>query len=98
MLAFEVPVVPRGGHTDSDVSLELDDPQVVFCGDLVWNGMFPNYMDALPSRLSQEARLLRALEAEVWIPGHGDLADAASVSWGMVDAPSRATTFPHPPS
>lgn len=72
-------VVPRGGHTDSDVTLELDDPRVVFCGDLVWNGMFPNYMDALPSRLSQETRHLSDQEAEVWVPGHGDLADAAAM-------------------
>jgi glyoxylase-like metal-dependent hydrolase (beta-lactamase superfamily II) len=40
-----VRIVPRGGHTDSDISLELDDPSLVFCGDLFWNAMFPNFVD-----------------------------------------------------
>jgi len=72
-------VVPRRGHTDSDVSLEVSDPSVVFCGDLVWNGMFPNYVDAVPSRLSLNVRLLRSLDAGAWVPGHGPLAVAADM-------------------
>lgn len=74
-----VVVVPRRGHTPSDVSLEVQDPSVVFCGDLVWNGMFPNYMDAAPSRLGMAVRLLRARGPRVWVPGHGPLADAADM-------------------
>ncbi len=72
-------VVPRRGHTDSDVSLEVTDPSVVFCGDLVWNGMFPNYMDAIPSRLSLAVRLLRERRATTYVPGHGTLADGADL-------------------
>lgn len=72
-------VVPRRGHTDSDVSLEVTDPAVVFCGDLVWNGMFPNYVDAAPSRLSLAVRLLRERGADAWVPGHGGLADRADL-------------------
>jgi glyoxylase-like metal-dependent hydrolase (beta-lactamase superfamily II) len=67
-------VVPRRGHTDSDVTIEVTDPSVVFCGDLVWNGMFPNYVDARPSRLSQAVRLLRVGGASTFVPGHGALA------------------------
>jgi len=70
-----VVVVPRRGHTDSDVSLEVQDPAVVFCGDLVWNGMFPNYVDAAPSRLTMAVRLLRERRAGTYVPGHGALAD-----------------------
>lgn len=66
-------------HTPSDVSLELADPSVVFCGDLVWNGMFPNYVDAIPSRLSRDVRLLRSVEATTYVPGHGPLAAAADL-------------------
>lgn len=69
-----VVVVPRRGHTDSDVSVEVQDPRVVFCGDLVWNGMFPNYVDASPGRLGMAVRLLRERDAAVWVPGHGALA------------------------
>lgn len=72
-------VVPRRGHTDSDVTVELSDPSVVFCGDLVWNGMFPNYVDAVPSRLSQNVRVMRTLGARTYVPGHGPLADAAAL-------------------
>jgi len=72
-------VVPRRGHTPSDVSVEVSDPSVVFCGDLVWNDMFPNYVDAIPSRLSMDVRLLQSLDASVYVPGHGPLADGAAV-------------------
>jgi glyoxylase-like metal-dependent hydrolase (beta-lactamase superfamily II) len=70
-----VVVVPRRGHTASDVSVEVQEPSVVFCGDLVWNGMFPNYRDAVPRRLGMAVRLLRARRPRVWVPGHGGLAD-----------------------
>jgi len=72
-------IVPRRGHTDSDITVEVPDASVVFCGDLVWNGMFPNYMDAIPSRLTQAVRLMRATSASTYVPGHGPLSDAASV-------------------
>jgi glyoxylase-like metal-dependent hydrolase (beta-lactamase superfamily II) len=66
-----VRIVPRSGHTDSDVSLEIEEPSVVFCGDLVWNAMFPNYVDAVPSRLAKSVRALRRTKATVYVPGHG---------------------------
>jgi glyoxylase-like metal-dependent hydrolase (beta-lactamase superfamily II) len=72
-----VRVVPRSGHTSSDVSLELDDRNVLFCGDLFWNGMFPNYVDAIPSQLSKSARALRRPRSITYIPGHGALAKQA---------------------
>lgn len=72
-------VVPRRGHTDSDVTVEVSDPSVVFCGDLVWNRMFPNYVDATPSRLTMAVRLMRASDASTYVPGHGPLADAAAL-------------------
>lgn len=72
-------LVPRRGHTDSDLTVEISEPSVVFCGDLVWNGMFPNYMDATPSRLTQAVTLIRASQAGTYVPGHGPLADGAAV-------------------
>ncbi len=72
-----VTVVPRRGHTASDLSVEVDGGEgPVWCGDLVWNAMFPNYMDAVPSRLSRSVRALQAIPAGVFVPGHGPLADA----------------------
>jgi len=69
-----VRIVPRRGHTASDVSVELDDPAVVFCGDLVWNGMVPNYVDAVPSQLSAAVRALRRPASTIYVPGHGAVA------------------------
>jgi glyoxylase-like metal-dependent hydrolase (beta-lactamase superfamily II) len=72
-------VVPRRGHTDSDVTVEIPEAGVVFCGDLIWNGMFPNYVDAAPTRLSQAVRVIRARGATTYVPGHGPLADTPAV-------------------
>jgi glyoxylase-like metal-dependent hydrolase (beta-lactamase superfamily II) len=66
-----VRVIPRSGHTDSDVSLELDDPSLVFCGDLFWNAMFPNFVDAVPTKLDASVRALRRAKETIYIPGHG---------------------------
>ncbi|MEJ2204547.1 MAG: MBL fold metallo-hydrolase [Gemmatimonadota bacterium] len=74
-----VVVVPRRGHTASDVSVEVDDPSVIFCGDLVWNHMFPNFVDAIPTRLSRDVRLLQSLDASTYVPGHGPLADGSDL-------------------
>ena len=71
-------LVPRRGHTDSDLSVEVPDASVVFCGVLIWNAMFPNYVDAIPSRLSREVRVMRLLDASTYVPGHGLLADGAA--------------------
>lgn len=76
-----VTVQPRGGHTASDVTVEVDGGEgPVWCGDLVWNAMFPNYVDAIPSRLSRSVRALRGLPAAVFVPGHGPLADAEAMA------------------
>jgi glyoxylase-like metal-dependent hydrolase (beta-lactamase superfamily II) len=72
-----VRVVPLAGHTPSDCTLEIDEPNVVFCGDLVWNGMFPNYVDAVPSELARSVRALRRPRTTTWVPGHGAVARLA---------------------
>jgi glyoxylase-like metal-dependent hydrolase (beta-lactamase superfamily II) len=72
-----VRITPRNGHTDSDLTLEIEDPSVVFCGDLVWNAMFPNYIDAVPTRLAASAKALRRERRTIYVPGHGALAREA---------------------
>lgn len=67
-------IVPRGGHTQSDVTVELDDPSIVFCGDLVWNAMFPNYVDTTPSKFVGAVRGLKRARDTIYVPGHGALA------------------------
>ena len=65
-----VRVTTRAGHTASDAVIELEDPAITFCGDLVWNGMFPNYVDATPSTLTTTVRSMRRPGA-TYVPGHG---------------------------
>jgi len=75
-----VRVIARQGHTASDLTLELDEPGVVFCGDLVWNAMFPNYVDASPTALARAVKALRRPRETVYIPGHGSVANDADVA------------------
>jgi glyoxylase-like metal-dependent hydrolase (beta-lactamase superfamily II) len=87
-----VRVIPRRGHTESDVSIELDDPNIVFCGDLFWNAMFPNYVDAIPTQLAQSVRALRRDPNSLYVPGHGALGrqDAYDRYVAMLDEVERA--------
>ncbi|NIN72429.1 MAG: MBL fold metallo-hydrolase [Gemmatimonadetes bacterium] len=74
-----VAVVPRSGHTPSDVTIELTEGSTAWCGDLVWNGMFPNYVDATPTILSEAVRAIRSGAWSTYVPGHGPLADGADM-------------------
>nr|MCU0633727.1 MBL fold metallo-hydrolase [Gemmatimonadaceae bacterium] len=75
-----VRLVPRAGHTASDVTVEVDDPSVVFGGDLLWNGVVPNFVDATPSLLAPAARALVRARDTWYVPGHGSVAGAADVA------------------
>lgn len=69
-----VTLVPRDGHTDSDVTIELEDPRVVWTGDLVFNRMFPFYGDSTPSRWNATCEGLLKDPSALYVPGHGALA------------------------
>ncbi|WP_165772068.1 MBL fold metallo-hydrolase [Niveispirillum lacus] len=92
-----VRLVARTGHTDSDVTVELDDPRVIFGGDLLWNGIFPNYVDADPVKLSAAVRAVLADPATLVVPGHGSLSNAADLSpyLGVLDAVEAAARRAH---
>lgn len=68
-----VRITARSGHTSSDVTVEIEDPRIVWCGDLVWNGLFPNYRDAQPLRLMDSVRRTLSEPSATYVPGHGDL-------------------------
>jgi glyoxylase-like metal-dependent hydrolase (beta-lactamase superfamily II) len=75
-----VRITSREGHTSSDVTVEIDDPRVVWCGDLVWNGLFPNYRDARPTRLIRHVREVLTDPDALYVPGHGDTSDLAGLA------------------
>ena len=70
-----VAISARVGHTPSDITVRVEDPRIVFCGDLVWNDMFPNYVDALPTRLWTACNELLADPDALYVPGHGAIGD-----------------------
>lgn len=92
-----VRIIPRVGHTESDVSLELEDPSLVFCGDLFWNAMFPNFVDAIPSKLGASVRALRRTRGTIYVPGHGAVGRAAEYDryTAMLDEVERAARKAH---
>lgn len=83
---------PLDGHTGSDLALWVDDAATLFAGDLVWYGMFPNFVDATPSRLSASVRALQQPSPRVLVPGHGLRSDAAGLARfvTLLDAVERA--------
>ncbi len=64
----------RSGHTPSDLTVHVDDPRVVFTGDLVFNGLFPFYGDAIPSRWLESLGNLLDDDQSTFVPGHGSVA------------------------
>jgi glyoxylase-like metal-dependent hydrolase (beta-lactamase superfamily II) len=92
-----VRIMPRVGHTESDVSFELDDPSIVFCGDLFWNAMFPNFVDAIPTKLAASVRALRRTRDTVYVPGHGAIGRVSDYDRyvSMLDEVERAARKAH---
>lgn len=74
-----VTLQPRSGHTPSDLTIHLNTPRVVVCGDLVFHGVFPYFGDATPTKLRASCTALLADEAARFVPGHGPLASAGDL-------------------
>ena len=85
---------PHHGHTPSDLIAVIEDPAIVFDGDLLWDGVFPNYVDAIPSAWDEAAEMLLSEPSRLHVTGHGsvrkaqDLADFRNLL-GEVEAAAR---------
>jgi glyoxylase-like metal-dependent hydrolase (beta-lactamase superfamily II) len=75
-----IDLLPLRGHTASDLAIVDEDAGITFAGDLLWNGMFPNFVDATPSQLMASMTQLSARARHAFVPGHGGMADRASVT------------------
>jgi cyclase len=62
---------PGWAHTPGDTFLFLPDRRVAICGDLVFEGYHFNYEHASIPGVRQGLKALEALDADVFIPGHG---------------------------
>jgi glyoxylase-like metal-dependent hydrolase (beta-lactamase superfamily II) len=92
-----VRALPHDGHTPSDVALVVEEQGIVFCGDLVWHGMFPNYVDARPARLRAAVAALPRDPGTTYVPGHGPVGRAVELDRyvGVLDEVERAARAGH---
>lgn len=68
------------GHTGGDTVIAIPDTQVVFCGDLFWRNTLPNLIDATTGQwIPTLAKLAGAHPGATFVPGHGDVGNAADV-------------------
>jgi glyoxylase-like metal-dependent hydrolase (beta-lactamase superfamily II) len=69
----EVRVLELGpGHSESDVVVHLPGEKIVFCGDLFLNGVPPLPGEGHVTRTIANYKTIEALEAEIYVAGHGD--------------------------
>ena len=72
-------LTPRGGHSPSDLEIRVVERNVVWTGDLVFNGLFPYYGDATPSKLRAACATMLDDRDATFVPGHGPVADHAGL-------------------
>lgn len=74
-----VTIMPMSGHTNSDLVIRDDETRVVFGGDLMWDGIFPNFMSSSPSQWRTSVRKIMENEKSIIVPGHGGVVKANSL-------------------
>ena len=76
----EVRVLELGaGHSESDVVVHLPAERIVFCGDVFMNDMPPLPGEGRVTRTIANYRALEALDADIYVAGHGDPGTRADV-------------------
>ncbi len=69
-----------GGHTISDVLLHLPEEGIVFVGGLLCIGSHPYLVDGNPEELLRILARIEALDANVLVPGHGNVGTPEDIS------------------
>ncbi len=71
------------GHTGGDSQVLVPDANVVFTGDLFWNHLLPNLVDANTKVLLQSLNALETMPLHpataTYVPGHGELGNLAAL-------------------
>lgn len=76
----EVRVLELGvGHSESDVVVHLPEERIVFCGDVFLNGMPPLPGEGHVTQTIANYRAIEALDADIYVAGHGDPGTLADV-------------------
>ena len=76
----EIRVLELGlGHSESDVVVHLPAEKILFCGDLFMNGMAPVPGEGRVGRTIANCKTIEALEADIYVAGHGAPGSLADV-------------------
>lgn len=76
----EVRVLELGvGHSESDVVVHLPGEKIAFCGDVFLNGMPPLTGEGHVTQTIAHYKAVEALEADIYVAGHGDPGTLADV-------------------
>ncbi len=73
-----VAITPMSGHTGSDLVIFDLKTQVTFSGDLIWDGIFPNFMSSSPQQWINSVKQITATADRIIIPGHGNICKSDS--------------------
>ncbi|MCH6259336.1 MBL fold metallo-hydrolase, partial [Puniceicoccaceae bacterium K14] len=75
-----VTITPMRGHTASDLIITDDHSGTTFAGDLIWDGIFPNFMSSSPSQWIQSVQNILTTSNGIIVPGHGSVRKVNSPS------------------
>jgi glyoxylase-like metal-dependent hydrolase (beta-lactamase superfamily II) len=71
---------PVQGHTGGDLAVYVPDARVLFTGDMLWRRRAPNIIDGKVGPWTATVAEFERSPAEVFVPGHGDVADRKDVA------------------
>jgi len=73
-----VTITPLSGHTASDLVIFDQQSQVTFAGDLIWDGIFPNFMSSSPTQWINSVKQITSTANQIIVPGHGSVCKSKS--------------------
>lgn len=75
-----ITITPMSGHTSSDLIVTDDSTGTTFAGDLIWDGIFPNFMSSSPAQWTKSVKEILKSSSKIIVPGHGNIQDTKSDS------------------
>jgi glyoxylase-like metal-dependent hydrolase (beta-lactamase superfamily II) len=68
---IEIFITP--GHTDTNISVYVPEDKVIFTGDCIVNGYYPNISEGNINKWNRSLDRIMSLDPEIIVPGHGDV-------------------------
>ncbi len=69
---YHLELIHVRGHTDGDLFIYIEELKTLITGDLIFNGKVPYMGDAYLEEWISALNVLSDLDAEIYIPGHGE--------------------------